>query len=484
MRGSLGASARFGSVKSNQISVRPLASDEIEAVESKLRRYTSETHRHRFDEQQSGQTTYLVAWLDGEPAGYARIKWRPTFMMSLALPNTPSIGDVTVKPDLRSLGIGSQMMAAAEALVASRGFQRLALGVGPDNARAIDFYHRRGYFDSGISPDRSRKYLLEDGEWWQEAQECICLVKQLDRGRRILVVARGKLNLYLRVSDRRADGYHTIETVMQSISLADELALQPSTSFFVSTEWAAGLSGALPDRPDLAERAILMSKRSLAPGQKAAGKLIKRIPIGAGLGGGSADAAAALCGLGAMYQEVRPADVQRRARRLGSDVPFCLHGGTAVGKGLGARLTRVPCKKPLWWVLGLSPIQMPTRSVYQRYDALQQGSGSKPAQLPAPARTMQELLGYLKCGDLGGIAACLHNDLETAAFDIEPRLAGLKNDLSEAGVMGAVMTGSGSAIMGLCESQSSAVEAARKARRRFSRVEVVFSTSQGAEVSA
>lgn len=460
-----------------KVKVRPISEDEIDILESRLRRYTTETHRDRFEEQQRGETTYLVAWYGAEPAGYARVKWQPGFMMGLVLRNTPTIGDVTVREDLRSKGVGSQIMKAAEDLARARGLSRLALGVEVDNALAIDFYHRRGYFDAGIPPDRSGRYLLGEGELWHQGDMCICLVKDLNPGPAALAVARAKINLAHRVGPRRRDGFHSVSTVLGSITLADEITFRPGRA--VSITSAAGLQDDLPETPDLVETTLKFGARRSARAKGMGASVVKRIPLGAGMGGGSADAAAALLFLHTRDPSAFPRDVLvKKARRLGADVPFSLSGGLAAGSGRGDRLHPLHSRRRLWWVVGVPNFRLSTKEVYRRYDAsFSPEAGTRPAGVTPLEKA-------LAAGDLSAIAANLLNDLEGPAFEMRPELQSLKNSMIASGAHGAVMTGSGSAIIGLCETEGEAAKVAQKARRYFSRVEVTASTAAGAEMVA
>lgn len=458
------------------VEVRPLAEDEVEVLEKRLPRYTTERHRDRFEEQQRGETTYLVAWLGDQPAGYARLKWQPTLLMGLIMKNTPTVGDLTVKEDLRGRGVGTQIMQAAEDLARSMGYSRLALGVEVDNARAVDFYHRLGFFDAGIPPDRTSRYLLGEGELWHEGDRCICLSKDLVPGDVVQALGRAKVNLYLGVGARRRDGFHSVKTVMQSITLADELRVGPGRG--VAIAWAAGLDGDRPERPDLVERTLRFAQRR-SPRIKGLGALVtKRIPLRSGLGGGSADAAAALRVVESLDPVSLPPDlIARQAKRLGADIPFCLHGGTALGTGKGDRLTFLDSRARLWWVVGMPEFTLSTEEVYRRFDALNAGYDG-----PVRAAKLPGLKRALSAGDVAAIAARLYNGLEPAAFEIKPELQHLKDTMLDAGASGAVMTGSGSAIIGLCESEAEAVTVAQKVRTVFSRVEVAASARAGAEV--
>lgn len=287
------------------------------------------------------------------------------------------------------------------------------------------------------------------------------------------VLARAKVNLFLSVVGRRPDGYHEVETVMQSVDLFDEVDVGRAEVTTVSIKWAPGLSGPVPAAPDLVEKALGVFAEATGREAEAEVRVVKQIPIGAGLGGGSADAAAALLGINELLD--RPAslpELEEMCARVGSDVPFALRGGVALATGRGEMLSPLSCPACLWWVLAMPEAGLSTASVYRRRDELP----------PAPrGRDSQELTDALGAGDLRGVGASLHNDLEEAAFSLDPSLASRKRALLDAGALGAVMTGSGSAVAALCRDESHAREVARRVAPEFARVEVAPGAARGAE---
>lgn len=315
----------------------------------------------------------------------------------------------------------------------------------------------------------------------------------------IKALARAKINPYLSVRGRRPDGYHDLETVMQSISLADRLTVTAADHARVNIYWAEGLRGEIPDRPDIVERTVVVSR--FEGDRRPAIDLEKRIPVGAGLGGASADAAAALLALRQLQDRsvANPLDVDGFARQLGADVPFCLLGGTALATGIGDELQPMECAGPLWWVIGVSDFLLKTPEVYKRFDEMipaghvPSGNGSRArskATFDASSQTgdsgvsgsVAALTEALKTGDVETVAQNLSNELEIAAFDLLPELRQRKSEMVRAGALGAVMTGSGSAIAGLCRDEAHAREVASAAETGFARTEVVHSTDVGAEI--
>lgn len=297
----------------------------------------------------------------------------------------------------------------------------------------------------------------------------------------IKAIGRAKVNLWLAVVGRRPDGYHELETVMQSISLADELTIEPAEHSEVNISWADGLEGPIPTPPDIVQRTVAAARLQCA--ERPSVTVRKRIPVGAGLGGASADAAAALVGL----QQLEGTDcagsfeIDVLARLLGADVPFCLKGGVALATGIGDQLSTLACPATLWWVLGISESPLSTVKVYQRYDELVP-VGGRPSGNGVPAGNTSALAGALSTGDLDGIAANLANDLEIAAFDMMPELRALKQAMADGGALRAIMTGSGSAIIGLCRDEEHAHQVAGRVRGSFARVEVASGSPVGAEL--
>jgi 4-diphosphocytidyl-2-C-methyl-D-erythritol kinase len=302
------------------------------------------------------------------------------------------------------------------------------------------------------------------------------------------VAARAKINLYLAVGPRGPDGYHDVATVLQTVDLADTLVLRPAASTGeagVRFTRGPGYAGALPEPPDLVARALELAVTELSGAVPTAAEVAKQIPMAAGLAGGSADAAAALLGADALAGADTPrGQLEALCRRLGSDVAFCLRGGTALGRGRGDQLSPLACRHGIWWVLGISEFPLATVDVYRRFDeragASAPAAGDPAAGLGRPNR----LADALAAGHPKAIAPLLHNDLEAPALDLAPLLAGRKQAMLAAGALNALVSGSGPTIAGLCRNEAHAEEVAARAGGEFPRVEVVASTPLGAEILA
>ena len=273
-----------------------------------------------------------------------------------------------------------------------------------------------------------------------------------------------KINLFLRVEGKRSDGFHSIETIFQSVSLGDLLLAESADGAF-RVEMTGALGGAGLPRPEdnIATRAAEALR--VASGSSAGAKVTieKRIPAAAGLAGGSANAAGTLVALQELWGT--DADLSSLAAGLGSDVPFCLLGGTALATGKGEVLQPLAAPSPIWMVLGISAEPLATAAVYEEWRPGDQGD-----------RSGSETRAALGAGDVPALAQGLRNDLEHPAFRLRPDLPPLKEALLDAGALGACLSGSGPTLFGLAADEGHAAELAERSRGNFDRVEVVCST--------
>lgn len=227
-------------------------------------------------------------------------------------------------------------------------------------------------------------------------------------GTKLIIDACAKINLGLRVLGKRPDGYHEIETIFQSIDLHDTLTIEPAESAEIHLEISS--AWALPQGPEnLVYRAaeLVRARFGIAYGVRV--RLDKRIPVGAGLGGGSSDAAATLVGLNELFRlELNTAELQELALQLGSDVPYFFVGGLCRGRGRGELLEKLPERFiEHTFVLVLPHSALSTAEVYRHYDELRSRGWR-----PPPARLYQDI----DCA----------NDLEDAALALCPTLHALQ----------------------------------------------------------
>ena len=286
-----------------------------------------------------------------------------------------------------------------------------------------------------------------------------------------------KINLFLRVVGSRADGFHELESIFHGISLADDMRLTLNHSGRVEVDMRAG-DGFHGEPPGLEDNLAYLAVQALADrGHRHEGlhvEIEKRIPIGGGLGGGSGNAAGVLVGLNHLLALDLPLEsLVEVGAVLGSDVPYCIAGGTALVMGRGETLTPLPAPRDLWFVLGISHEPLMTGEVYDAFDAAE-------AQ-PEEARSAPMALA-LGAGDVAEVAALLHNDLEVGAFALRPRLAEAKGALVEAGCLGAGLTGSGPTMFGIVEGPEHAAQVAERVAGMFDRVEVAGTAPECVEL--
>lgn len=276
--------------------------------------------------------------------------------------------------------------------------------------------------------------------------------------------ARAKLNLTLDVLARRDDGYHALCSVMQAVRLCDEVTVHAGTAdgLQVRCRWARELPGGLPalpqDEENLAWRAAQVY--CAETGARFGGLQIeieKRIPSQAGLGGGSADAAAVLRALNALQEgRLSPEALETLGAAIGSDVPFCVRGGTALAQGRGEVLTRLPDAPPMYFVLCKPSFGVSTAALYQQLD--RESVGRRP--------DTGAMLHALEERDVPGISRQLSNVFEPLVAREQPQVRELLEALSAHGALGARMTGSGSAVFGVFADLQGAKEAFRALRQK------------------
>lgn len=251
----------------------------------------------------------------------------------------------------------------------------------------------------------------------------------------IRILAHAKINLFLRVLVRREDGYHEIQSLVSPISLADEVRVRPADRLRVEVGGRAPALGGM--------NLALVAALALADGCPDAGgalvEIDKRIPVAAGLAGGSADAAAVLRALNDLWGcGVEAAALERIAERIGSDVPAMLRNEPLLMSGRGERL--IPADVATFhWALVRFGFGVRSPDAYRWWDV----DGGRPGPDPEP------LIAAAAGGDPQTLGALLFNDLEAPVLSRHPELAAAKRRLLEAGALGAVMTGSGSSMLGL-----------------------------------
>jgi 4-diphosphocytidyl-2-C-methyl-D-erythritol kinase len=267
----------------------------------------------------------------------------------------------------------------------------------------------------------------------------------------VTVRAPAKVNLHLGVGPLRADGYHDLATVFQAVSLYDEITVSASDRLTVEAD-GEGAEAVPVDESNLAARAAVALARLVGREPAVQIEIRKGIPVAGGMAGGSADAAAALVACDALWgTDVGPEVLHELAAGLGSDVPFCLVGGTALGAGRGEQLTTVLGRGSYHWVFALADGGLSTPAVYAELDRMRSETPALDPEIP------QELFAALRTGDARRLAPMLSNDLQPAALRLKPALRRTLEAGRDAHALGAVVCGSGPTCAFLAAGEPEAV---------------------------
>jgi 4-diphosphocytidyl-2-C-methyl-D-erythritol kinase len=248
-----------------------------------------------------------------------------------------------------------------------------------------------------------------------------------------------KINLHLGVGPLRRDGYHELRTVYHAIALYDEVTARRGDTLTLTMEGEGAGTLALDD-----SNLIIKAAKALAEVAKVAPHarlhLRKQIPLAGGLAGGSADAAATLIACDALWGTgFSREELAKIAATLGSDVPFLVHGGTALGTGRGEAVSPVLARAHIWhWVVGLADGGLSTPDVFRELDRLRLAKSA-----PAPLEHTDGLMAALRQRDPAVLGAALGNDLQAAAISLRPTLAGVLEAGRSAGALAALVSGSG-----------------------------------------
>ncbi|GAA4870051.1 4-(cytidine 5'-diphospho)-2-C-methyl-D-erythritol kinase [Paenibacillus vulneris] len=255
--------------------------------------------------------------------------------------------------------------------------------------------------------------------------------------------APAKINLSLDVLRKREDGYHEVEMVMTMVDLADRIEMQelPRDTIIISSQ-----AGYIPlDEKNLAFQAAKLIKDRYDVKQGVYIHLDKKIPVAAGLAGGSSDAAATLRGLNRLWKLNIPSEeLQRLGAELGSDVPFCVTGGTAIARGRGEKLEPIESPPQCWVVLAKPPINVSTSEIYGKLKA------NAIQSHPSTERIVQAIRNKrfdLLCENLGNV-------LEEVTLDLYPEVRQLKDCMMRLGADGVLMSGSGPTVFGLVSKEA------------------------------
>ncbi len=259
---------------------------------------------------------------------------------------------------------------------------------------------------------------------------------------RYSVKAPAKINLSLDALSKRSDGYHEVEMIMTMVDLADRIDLTETDDGRITVDVSEGFVPS--DQRNLAYQAADLLKKRLNVKKGVSIYITKRIPVSAGLAGGSSDAAATLKGLNHLWQLGLTMDeLAELGSEIGSDVSFCVYGGTALSTGRGEIIQSIASPPPFWVILAKPPIGVSTADVYKRLNVndIQR------------AKT-REMIKAIERQDFNGICQNLHNVLESVTLDMYPEVRNIKEQMLRFGADGVLMSGSGPTVFGLVEHES------------------------------
>lgn len=259
----------------------------------------------------------------------------------------------------------------------------------------------------------------------------------------VTVRVPAKVNLQLSVGPRESDGYHQLVTVFQAISIFDEVTVkigEQGTGINLSVS-GDQIHGVPTDSTNLVVNAIELIAEKFELDIDVSVDIKKSIPVAGGMAGGSADAAAAIVAIDELYSlEMTREEMHSIAAQLGSDVPFLLSGGTAIGQGRGDQLTAALSRGTYHWVLALSSVGLSTPAVYSECDRLRQGLDISVPQIS------DALMQALLTADPANVGKLLANDLQPAACSLRPALRLILDVGQEYGALGAIVSGSGPTV--------------------------------------
>ena len=267
--------------------------------------------------------------------------------------------------------------------------------------------------------------------------------------------ALAKINLGLDVLGRRENGYHDVRMIMQSIFLYDEVRIEKKET--AGIEIITNLKFLPVGEDNIAYKAakLLIDEFEISGGVRIT--LRKHIPVAAGLAGGSSNAAAVLFGMNRMFRlGLSQQELMERGVKLGADVPYCIMRGTVLAEGIGEELKRLPAMPKCTVLIAKPPISVSTKTVYEALDS------REITEHP----DIDGIIRGLELGDLRMIAGAMGNVLEEVTIPMHPEIERIKQEMKEAGALGAMMSGSGPTVFGLFESRAAARAAQRNIREK------------------
>ncbi len=277
---------------------------------------------------------------------------------------------------------------------------------------------------------------------------------------RVHVRAPGKINLFFEVGGVQDDGYHDVASAYQAVSLYEDVWAEPARDFSITVSGSVDVDGVPSDDRNLALRAARMLAQRAGYDGGVHLEIVKHVPVAGGMGGGSADAAAALVACDLLWgTEVGQAEMLRLASRLGADVPFAVLGGTAVGTGRGDQLSPALATGRFDWVISVFAGEgLSTPEVYGRLDELRTRSAPDIEPHRATPEVDPGVLHALRAGDAHALAEHVRNDLQPAALALRPVLRDALELGERSGALAGMVSGSGPTLAFLTEGPEAALE--------------------------
>ncbi|MBB5174911.1 4-(cytidine 5'-diphospho)-2-C-methyl-D-erythritol kinase [Texcoconibacillus texcoconensis] len=259
-----------------------------------------------------------------------------------------------------------------------------------------------------------------------------------------IVKAPAKINLSLDVLHKRDDGYHEVEMVMTTVDLADRIEITEVSKDAVFVDVSKGIVPS--DHQNLAYQAAMLLKKRFGVRKGVHLYIHKHIPVSAGLAGGSTNAAATLRGLNKLWGLGLSIDeLAELGSEIGSDVPFCVYGGTALATGRGEKIEKLSTPPPCWVVLAKPPIGVSTKEIYGNLNLNDIAHPNTEAVIEA-----------INQGDFERICSSLGNAMEATTFSLYPKVDNLKKQMENFGADGVLMSGSGPTVFALAKNESRA----------------------------
>lgn len=302
-------------------------------------------------------------------------------------------------------------------------------------------------------------------------------------GRSVTATAPGKINVCLRVGPLRDDGFHDVATIYQAVSLHEEVTVSESAGFSASFSGPIDTSHLRVDGSNLVIRAARAVAEAAGHDGGADIHVVKRVPIAGGMAGGSADAAATLVAVDELWgTKLGAARLSDIAANLGSDVPFALHGGTALGLGRGELLSPVLVTGTFNWVIVTHDFGLSTPDVFRELDRHRAAHSIDIETVAVDPEVDPELIHALRSGDATALAEYLRNDLQAAALQLKPHLGEALEFGETNGARAGIVSGSGPTLAFLVDDDDAAANLVAAFTANGKSAQSVTSPAAGARI--